>query len=138
MQGTLIRIFNPKTGEKLGEMRRGSTPTHICDLSFDLQSKYLACSSDKGTIHLFKVGHYLDGGANASGNTKSYFSALSSMVSYAGSEWSFAQFRLDPTQVGVSELKTVIYQDYLHIVSKKGWYLRVAITQAGGTLTDFT
>ena len=119
-------------------MRRGSTPTHICDLSFDLQSKYLSCSSDKGTIHIFKVAHFLQGGANNSGNTKSYFSAFSSMVSFAGSEWSFAQFRLDPTQVGVSELKCVIYGDYLHVVSKKGWYLRVAITEQGGNLTDYT
>ena len=31
-------------------------------------------------------------------NTTSYFSALSSMVSIAGSEWSFAQFRLDPKE----------------------------------------
>ena len=60
------------------------------------------------------------------------------MVSYAGSEWSFAQFRLDPAQVGEAELKSVVYQDYLHVVSRKGWYLRVAITQAGGNLTDYT
>ena len=84
------------------ELRRGSTPTQICDLSFDLENKYLTCSSDKGTIHIFKVAHLLDGSQSnqaTSGNTKSMFSALRSMVSYAGSEWSFAQFRLDPTQV---------------------------------------
>lgn len=50
------------------------------------------------------------------------------MVSYAGSEWSFAQFRLDPEQVGENELKIAIFQDYLHVVSKRGSYLRVAIT----------
>ena len=60
------------------------------------------------------------------------------MVSYAGSEWSFAQFRLDPNQVGESELRTVIYQDFLHVISKRGWYIRVAISQAGGNLTDYT
>ena len=67
--------------------------THICDLSFDLENKYLTCSSDKGTIHLFKVGHLLDGSQSnqaTSGNTKSMFSVLQSTVSYAGSEWSFA------------------------------------------------
>lgn len=110
----------------------------ICDLAFDMQSKYLTCSSDKGTIHIFKVNHFLEQGAQASGNTKSYFSALSSMVSYAGSEWSFAQFRLDPSQVAENELKSVCYQDFLHVVSKKGWYLRVAISQTGGNLTDYT
>lgn len=60
------------------------------------------------------------------------------MVSYAGSEWSFAQFKLNPTQVGESELKTLVGQDFLHVVSKKGYYLRVDISQAGGELKDFT
>ena len=61
-QGTLLRVFDPKTGTQLGEFRRGSTPTTICDLSFDNESKYLTCASDKGTIHIFKVGHLLQGG----------------------------------------------------------------------------
>lgn len=133
----MIRIFDPKEGRQLGELRRGSTPTQICDLAFDIESKYLTCSSDKGTIHIFKVGHFLEGNT-ATGNTKSYFNVLSRMVTYAGSEWSFAQFRLDPSQVGESELKSVIYQDFLHVISRKGWYLRVAISAQGGNLTDFT
>ena len=54
------------------------------------------------------------------------------MVSYAGSEWSFAQFKLNPDQVGQSEIQAVIMQNFLHVVSKKGWYIRVAITEAGG------
>lgn len=49
-------------------------------------------------------------------------------MSFAGSEWSFAQFRLDPTQVSESDLRAVVFQDSLHIVTRKGWYLRVAIT----------
>ena len=123
----MVRIFNPTTGEKLGEFRRGTTPTQISDLSFDIESKYLTCTSDKGTIHIFKTGHLLNANS-ASGNTKSYFSGLSSLVSFAGSEWSFAQFRLDPTQVSESDLRAVVFQDSLHIVTRKGWYLRVAIT----------
>lgn len=55
--GTLIRIFSPETGQQLGELRRGSTPTQICDLTFDLEGKYLCCASNKGTIHIFKVAH---------------------------------------------------------------------------------
>ena len=60
------------------------------------------------------------------------------MVSIAGSEWSFAQFKLDPSQVGPSELRAVIYGGFLHIVSKRGWYLRVVISDAGGLLTEYT
>lgn len=76
-------------------------------MTFDIDSKYLTCASDKGTIHIFKVGHFLAG--SASENTKSYFNVLSRVVAYVGSEWSFAQFRLDPNQVGENELKSVIY-----------------------------
>ena len=63
-QGTLVRIFDPTTSKKLGELRRGSTPTTICDLAFDLDNKYLTCTSDKGTVHIFKIAHLLqaDGG----------------------------------------------------------------------------
>jgi hypothetical protein len=41
----------------------------------------LTCCSAKAKIHIFKV---------ADENTKSYFSSFSSLVSVAGSEWSFA------------------------------------------------
>ena len=92
----MIRIFNPTSGEKLAEFRRGTTPTTISDLSFDSFSCFLTCTSDKGTIHLFKTGHLLKEGSTESGNTKSYFQYFSTISKLAGSEWSFAQFRLDP------------------------------------------
>ena len=132
----MIRIFNPTTGLKLTEFRRGTTPSAINDLSFDTQSKYLTCTSDKGTIHIFKTGHLLSQGA--SGNTKSNFQLLSSVVPIAGSEWSFAQFRLDPAQVSEYDLRAVVRGEKLHVVTKKGWYLCVEITKAGGSLTNYT
>ena len=58
----------------------------IHDLSFDQESKYITCCSDRAKVHIFKVP--VDNAVT--GNTKSYFSALSSFVSLAGSEWSFA------------------------------------------------
>jgi len=88
-QGTLIRIFNTKTGDKVSELRRGSTPTQISDLAFDQESKFLTCCSNKGTVHLFKI---TAGGEEkaASGNTKSYFGMIGSIIPLASSEWSFA------------------------------------------------
>ena len=64
----------------------------IKNTSLNLYVRYNQFFSDeeKGTIHIFKVAHFLDKEKQASGNTTSYFSVLSSMVSYAGSEWSFA------------------------------------------------
>ncbi len=36
-------------------MRRGSDKAEIYSLSFDRNSTMIACSSDKGTIHIFAV-----------------------------------------------------------------------------------
>jgi WD40 repeat protein len=36
-------------------VRRGSDKAEIFSLSFDRNSNWMACSSDKGTIHIFSV-----------------------------------------------------------------------------------
>ncbi len=36
-------------------MRRGTDSAEVFGLAFDPVSKYLACSSDKGTIHIFAI-----------------------------------------------------------------------------------
>jgi hypothetical protein len=70
----------------------------------------------------------------ATGNTKSYFSALSSLVSLAGSEWSFAQFKLDAEEISDRGTKAVVYDEYLHVLTKKGKYFRVKLNEQGGEL----
>ena len=37
------------------EVRRGSDKAEIYSICFDKQSQWIACSSDKGTIHIFTV-----------------------------------------------------------------------------------
>lgn len=54
-KGTIIRIFSTETGEPIQEVRRGSDKAEIYSLTFDKLSNWLACSSDKGTIHIFSV-----------------------------------------------------------------------------------
>lgn len=54
-KGTLIRIFNTNTGGLLQEVRRGSEKATIYSLSFNLASSLIACSSDRGTIHIFTL-----------------------------------------------------------------------------------
>jgi WD40 repeat protein len=54
-KGTLIRIFSTEDGTPLQEVRRGSDKAEIFSISFDKHSNYIACSSDKGTIHIFIV-----------------------------------------------------------------------------------
>jgi len=52
-KGTLIRLYRTDTGEFLHEVRRGSDKAEIYSVCFSSSSKLLACSSDKGTIHIF-------------------------------------------------------------------------------------
>lgn len=55
-QGTLIRLFNTSTGEKMTEVRRGSESAVIKHLVFEWETgAYLSCCSDKSTIHIFKT-----------------------------------------------------------------------------------
>ena len=54
-KGTLIRLFSTEDGSALQEVRRGSDKAEIFSIAFDKFSKWIACSSDKGTIHIFTV-----------------------------------------------------------------------------------
>lgn len=83
-KGTLIRLFDTKTGDKMNELRRGSKEASITHLNFDADSNFLTCCSDRTKIHIFKV--------KTGANTASVFgySAISYFVPVAGSQWSFA------------------------------------------------
>ena len=54
-KGTLIRIFDVKDGKLLIELRRGSKNAEINCIIFDEFNKYVACSSDTGSIHIFSI-----------------------------------------------------------------------------------
>jgi WD40 repeat protein len=54
-KGTLIRIFSTEDGGALCELRRGSDKAEIFSITFDKFTRWLACSSGKGTIHIFTV-----------------------------------------------------------------------------------
>lgn len=42
-------------GEYLKELRRGREKAEISSICFSGNSKYLACSSERGTIHIFSL-----------------------------------------------------------------------------------
>mmetsp|Transcript_15951 Transcript_15951/g.49987 ORF Transcript_15951/g.49987 Transcript_15951/m.49987 type:complete len:392 (+) Transcript_15951:80-1255(+) len=91
-KGTLIRIFDTQTGEQLRELRRGVDRAVVYCIAFDQSSRFVACTSDKGTAHIFSIEEPAE-------NTKSNLSFLRRVVpaglasSYLESEWSFAQVR---------------------------------------------
>jgi len=121
-KGTLIRIFDTNSGSVLQELRRGVDRAEIYSICFNFNSQWLACSSDKGTIHVFSIAKLAgkgladrkrpDGGNNPhqiqapdgvkdtvdndkKANPKSSFSFMKSLLpKYFSSEWSFAQYRV--------------------------------------------
>lgn len=94
-KGTVIRFFDTLSGNKVYEVRRGSEPAEIQHLHFEnTQSKYLVCTSNKDTVHVFKVNASQEDKEKDPGNTKSYFSLLSYVIPSAGDSWSYAQVKL--------------------------------------------
>lgn len=90
-KGTLIRIYDTETGERLKEVRRGTTSAEIFSIAFSNDSKFLCCSSDTGTIHLFNINNE----KQIAPNRTSSLSFVSYVVDikYVTSEWSFAEYR---------------------------------------------
>ena len=93
-RGTIIKIFRTKDGALIQVLRRGTEAAEIYSLAFDLKSQYIACSSNKGTIHIFNVKKE---GSQDAQNQKSVFGTVVSFLGiqneYLNSEWSFAQYR---------------------------------------------
>lgn len=114
--GTLIRIFDTASGKCLQEVRRGADRAEIYSICFNFNSQWLACSSDKGTVHVFhlaKNGTVPTSGPEIPGpepeereieaqmpsdpkaNPRSSLSFMKRLLpKYFSSEWSFAQFRV--------------------------------------------
>lgn len=54
-KGTLVRIWSTSSGAQVYELRRGSDKAEIYWLSIDKLNKWLACTSDKGTVHIYSL-----------------------------------------------------------------------------------
>ena len=54
-KGTLIRIFNTSNGELIQELRRGAKIADIYYITFDLNNKFIACTSSSRTVHIFST-----------------------------------------------------------------------------------
>jgi autophagy-related protein 18 len=54
--GTIIRVFSLPKGTKLYQFRRGTYPSTIYSMSFNLSSTLLCVSSTTDTVHIFRLG----------------------------------------------------------------------------------
>ena len=55
-KGTIIRIFSVPNAHKLYQFRRGSMPSRIYSMAFNITSTLLCVSSATETVHVFKLG----------------------------------------------------------------------------------
>eukprot|EP00826_Nyctotherus_ovalis_P064973 TRINITY_DN953_c0_g3_i2.p1 TRINITY_DN953_c0_g3~~TRINITY_DN953_c0_g3_i2.p1 ORF type:complete len:364 (+),score=111.74 TRINITY_DN953_c0_g3_i2:37-1092(+) len=123
-KGTLIRVFGTKDGGQLQELRRGMDKAVIHSISFDRRCCWLACTSDKGTVHIFS----LDEGRKAlhkdaaeekkseAKNPTSAFKFMKGLFSYFKSEWSFSQFRIPDARsvvaFGPEDMNAIVVVSY--------------------------
>ena len=59
-KGTIIRIHNCKDGTLLQECKRGKEKAEIIYICFDIDYKYLGVSSDRKTIHVWKLDNIIE------------------------------------------------------------------------------
>jgi WD40 repeat protein len=102
-QGTLIRIFNTDNGNILQEVRRGKDKADIKYICFEPNYRFIAASSNKGTIHIWSLSNALKclnkNHEEESNTIENKTSGLKWLPSFLGgeffnSEWSFAKVRI--------------------------------------------
>jgi len=85
-RGTLIRIFDTSSGQKVSELRRGSNQAKIYCINFNVNSTSVCVASDHGTIHVFNL-------QESSRETP----GLQILPKYFSSHWSFCKFSIGPS-----------------------------------------
>ena len=135
--GTIIRIWDTYTGEKVQELRRGTERAIIYSLAFSKNNKFLACSSDSETIHIFKfkndnknyneVSNFpeLDNKQQKVKNLKSSLSLFKGYLpTYFSSEWSFVQYKINYPKSFVSFDKN---DNKLLVITNHGHFYKLNI-----------
>ena len=54
-QGTLVRVYSTRTTDRIAEFRRGMDHSIIYSLAFSTGNRFVASTSDKGTLHVFDL-----------------------------------------------------------------------------------
>lgn len=118
--GSKIKVFYTGTGQQLQELRRGAKRAEILQITFHQSSQFLACTSNKESVHIFELfdslemlqklgakGNFKDISEDEIGyknnkielnpNTKNEvtkFASVSWISSYFKSHWSLAKLKL--------------------------------------------
>ena len=131
-KGTLIRIFNTENGKILQEIRRGKNRAEIKYICFESNYRFIAATSNKGTIHIWSLANALkvlnkvnDDNSKIIENKTSGLKWLPNFLGgeFFNSEWSFAQVRItDNRSICCFGLDNTII-----IVSTEGKYYKAQI-----------
>jgi hypothetical protein len=81
VKGTVIRVWDVSSGTCLQEFRRGVERATITCLAWSWDDRWLACTSDKGTAHVFQVGEG-EQGSNSSGSRGMQAAAAAKSASF--------------------------------------------------------
>ncbi|XP_057778166.1 autophagy-related protein 18a-like [Salvia miltiorrhiza] len=144
-KGTLVRVFTTMDGSLLKELRRGSERAAIYSLSFSPTGRWLAASSDKGTVHVFSL--KVDSRSSRTSRSQvaetnelallslSRLSFIKGVLpKYFSSEWSVAQFRV---QEGLQHIVAFgCEEDTVVVVGSNGRYYKCQFDPVvGGDMT---
>jgi len=125
-KGTLIRIFNTTTGQKVNELRRGSANVTIHCINFNSDSTLICSSSDHGTVHIFSVQDF---------QSPQQKSSSKLVPKYFNSNRSFCRISLPTSSRSVcaftSDSSSVV------IICHDGTYHRFAFNQKGDVTREY-
>ncbi|CAI2374328.1 unnamed protein product [Moneuplotes crassus] len=92
-EGCTVHLYDTKDGTKLRDYTRGSAPSTINFISFQLDDTRLLISSEAGTIHIFMNDITQEGQEGQPVNDISVFSFLGPLIPYLGKIGSYCKFR---------------------------------------------
>ena len=118
-KGEVIKIYKTGDSTLLQELKIGEEKEEINTIVFEPNNKYLACGSDKGTIHIF---HIKSRGWDSGNNQKNMLGKIAGFLylkkEYLDSEWSFAQFKIP----NIKSICTFGPDDSIIVISSDGKY----------------
>ncbi len=117
--GTNVHVYSTETGNQLYKFRRGTTNAKIYDITFSKDSRFLACCSNTGTLHIFDM-YKNENDAKNTRSSLSYFKEY--LPDYFGSHWSFQQVYIGDTSKMICSFDD---SNFLHIATVDGNYYRI-------------
>ena len=120
------------------ELRRGSDKAELFSIAIDKHVRWLACTSDKGTVHIFSLQKLglspseeelkEDEDSKQKQNKKHTLKFMKKISKYFDSEWSFAKFRVGDSRT----LCTFDKDQNLVVISAEGIYYRASFDKEKG------